>query len=196
MRRRGEEMSIERAEADLARAKAEVARLTNQLQTAVAKVTKIENYLEIARTYDAPDGDDSAKSRNAGSPIVHATIEILRERGTRQHARALVEELERRGHQIGGTNKITNLSGSLSRSPLLSASRVDGWGLKEWESPGDQANVLGAVGNAIRSIVGVPPPPPPPPVVKTPVPPPPPAAPQAVGPSWEPAGDLDDEVPF
>ena len=125
-------MLIERAEADLIRAKVEVARLSAQLSAAESRVVKIEHYIEMARAYDSREPED-ARPRNGGSPLVQASVEIIRERGTRQLTRVLVEELEQRGHRIGGNNKITNLSGALSRSPLLSASRTEGWGLKEWE---------------------------------------------------------------
>ena len=125
-------MSIKQAELDLARARGDAERLAVQLKAAESRILKLENYLELARLYEEraepPDGAVSA----SGPAIVQAAISILQERKTRQKTSALVEELERRGQRIGGTNKITNLSGSLSRSPLLTASRTEGWGLKEW----------------------------------------------------------------
>lgn len=127
-------MSIERAEADLQKVGTEMQRLRSQLEAAGMRALKLQNYIEMAKAYEAPvDSEESNRPRaSGGSPLVPICIEVIRERGKRQPTRYLVEELERRGHHIGGSNKITNLSGALSRAPELSASRLEGWGLKEW----------------------------------------------------------------
>ena len=127
-------MSLERAKADLARARSEVVKLTANLQAATARVTKLEHYLEIARAYDMYDsGASSDRPSPGGLTLVQAAMEIIRESAARQPTRDLIEELERRGYHIGGANKVTNLSSALSRSPALSSSRTKGWGLMEWE---------------------------------------------------------------
>ena len=126
-------MSIERAEADLERARSDATRLQAQLATLNRKIDKLENYIEMARVYLADDNDEPGKNRrDNGPPQVQAVIEILREAKQRLLTRSLVEELERRGHYVGGSNKITNLSSALSRSPALESNRSEGWALKEW----------------------------------------------------------------
>lgn len=127
-------MSVERAQADLKRVNQEASRLKIQLLMATERITKLEHYIELAKVYDAnADGVTDNKPQN-GSSLVAASIEIIAEAGVRQPTRHLVEELERRGHVIGGQNKVTNLSGTLSRAPELTASRTEGWGLAAWDS--------------------------------------------------------------
>jgi hypothetical protein len=125
-------MAIDRALADLEEAKREAIRLSALLDSVHQRIRKLEIYIEMAESYESPSASAAPVRLNA-SPIVPACISILRAHGTRMPARQLVEELERRGVLIGGTNKITNLSGTLSRAPEFSASRLDGWGLAEWE---------------------------------------------------------------
>lgn len=131
-------MSIERAETDLARVRSEIQRLQMQLEIASARSLKLEHYIEMARLYDVADAseqpDDPRNKPGSGSPLVPVCVEYIRQTGQRQPTRKLVEVLEAQGFKIGGTNKVTNLSGSLSRAPELTPNRVEGWGLKEWEA--------------------------------------------------------------
>ena len=125
-------MSIERAEADLALARVDVSRLGVSLESAKARMVRLEHYIEVARAYErGADGPSDDRGRGDGT-LAEAATAIIRERGNRQPTRVLVDELEARGHQIGGANKITNLSSTLSRAPHLSANKLKGWGLKEW----------------------------------------------------------------
>jgi hypothetical protein len=131
-----EKMSIERAEADLAKVRSDIDRLSAQLKAAESRSVKLAHYIEMARAYEAAsEAADAPRARSNGSPLVSGTIEILRERKCRVPTTALVEELERRGYLIGGSNKVGNLSGALSRSSALTPSRTKGWGLLEWDSP-------------------------------------------------------------
>lgn len=127
-------MSLDRATSDLAKLKLEVARLQAQLNAANEKVLKLEHYIEVTRAYESQQDDVDRVKGGVGTLLVSTVIEILREKGTRQPTRLLVEELERRGLHIGGQNKITNLSGMLSRSGDLVSSRTEGWGLSVWEN--------------------------------------------------------------
>jgi len=90
------------------------------------------NYIEITRAYEADNAEDAPIGKSAGAALAQACVETIRERWARQKTVALVEELTRRGHHIGGGNKVTNLSGALSRSDDLTSSRAKGWGLADW----------------------------------------------------------------
>jgi hypothetical protein len=122
---------LERAKADLGEAEGEAARLSTLLDSAHERIRRLRIYIEMAEGYESPSASAAPVRANA-SPIVPVCISILRKHGARMPARQLVEELERRGVEIGGSNKITNLSGTLSRAPEFSANRTDGWGLTEW----------------------------------------------------------------
>lgn len=127
-------VSIDRARIDFQKAQQEVVRLKVILHHAEAHVVKLGHYIELAALYELTDDADPDSKPQSGSSLVMGSIQIITERGVRQPTRLLVEELERRGYSIGGQNKVTNLSGTLSRSPELTASRTEGWGLKVWES--------------------------------------------------------------
>lgn len=109
-------MPINCVKADIALARKEVAQISASLRAAEKRLADIE------------------RSYTSGASLVRATIEIIREQGSRQKIGDLVNALEQRGYRIGGQNKATNLSSSLCRSPKLSPNRTEGWGLREWES--------------------------------------------------------------
>jgi hypothetical protein len=130
-----EQVSVERAEKDLSRAKSDVARLEAQLTDARSRATKLEHYIEMARLYDAASSDGGAKP-NRVTPKPNATtvaIEILRREGKPLHTHVLLDELAKQGIHISGINPPGNLASTLSRSDLLESSRVEGWRLVEWK---------------------------------------------------------------
>lgn len=134
-------MSLERAEADLAQARAEVRRYEQQLESARQRALKLEHYVELARHYAALAGgiDDEprqgSKQRGGASvDAVRVVIGLLREAKRPIKTRDLLATLRDRGIVLGGPadRQVTNLSGYLSRNEELVNDRATGWSLKEW----------------------------------------------------------------
>jgi hypothetical protein len=132
-------MSVERAEADLAAARALVRRLETQLEDARKRVVKLEHYVEMAREYDGkptreePNRAPSRRSGGVSGAAVRAVLDILREAGRPMMTRDLVEELTKRGVPIPGdpARVVVNLSGYLSREKAVRSDRAHGWSLAE-----------------------------------------------------------------
>ena len=131
-------MSIERAKADLAQARIEAQRLAEQARSVAERVAKLEVYLEMARVYEADCrviAATAAPGARGRPTMAQAATQIIRESGKRQTTRELIDALEQHGYVIGGENKVTNLSSTLSRCEALVANKVEGWGLVEWVTP-------------------------------------------------------------
>lgn len=125
-------MALNRAEADLKKAKSELAKLELQVEITRARVLKLEHYIEMARIYEASEADQPiAETPKRRGGVVGAVIDILREsRSEGMQTREILEELKKRGIDIGGNNPITNLSSTLSRADDLVNVPGVGWTLK------------------------------------------------------------------
>ncbi|WP_132092870.1 HTH domain-containing protein [Caulobacter sp. BK020] len=152
-------MPTSKAEADLARAQAEIRRLEGQLQDARARAVKIAHYIEMAKLYESGASPLPETKRGSGGRAVAAAqmaVEVLREERRPLHTRELLEALGKRGLVFDSQNPITNLSSALSRSDELIADRSTGWKLREWAKPksfaefdaDDLDDLLGTVSNA------------------------------------------------
>lgn len=130
-------MPMSKAEADLARANADVRRLEAQLEEARERAVKIAHYIEMARVYEAGESPIPQSKRGSGGRAAAAAqmaVEILREKKRPLHTRDLLDEMNQRGLVFDSLNPVTNLSSALSRSGELIADRSTGWRLVEWKT--------------------------------------------------------------
>ena len=131
-------MSVEKAKSQLVGIEAELGRLKARLTELEARAERLRVYIEVAHELELPGiehfGANRLGSETKGEKMAAECVAIISAHGRPMKTRELVDELERRGFAIGGENKITNLSSSLSKAKsLLRIDRATGWMLVQWD---------------------------------------------------------------
>ena len=126
-------MPLARAERDLQKVHADVARLEAQLSELKQKAVKISHFIEMLGVYGSADINEEVhanRSNPSASKTVNAVVEILTENGRPMKTKELLEALALRGILIGGQIPANNLSGTLSKADIFQSDRANGWSLK------------------------------------------------------------------
>lgn len=129
-------MSRLRAERDLQKIHADVARLETQLLELKQKATKIAHFIEMLGVYgESSDNSDFGVLPNRGqssnaSLTVQTVVDVLRDANRPMKTRELLDILAGRGIRVGGQIPANTLSGTLSKSDFFHADRSNGWSLK------------------------------------------------------------------
>jgi hypothetical protein len=136
-----EAMSIARAEAELTILKGEFERTRLRYVELQQRITKVQNYIDVAREFESATIDSSRENLpekrtripqgGIGAKAIRLAVEMIRERSQPIPTRELVDMMRARGLDVGGGNPVTTLSSYLSRAPELSANRSRGWSLTE-----------------------------------------------------------------
>lgn len=139
-------MSIARATAEIAELREKAAQLREQFDRAMARITKLEAYVEVVREYGPVSTDRGISQSRRGGPtkadrFADAVEEILREIGGALPTAEISNRLAERGMPVGGSNPVTNLSSILYRSKRFQNDRRLGWSLKAPEATGHGADV-------------------------------------------------------
>jgi hypothetical protein len=139
---REEWMSIARAEAELTILKGEFERARVRYVELQQRITKIQNYIDVAREFESTGVDSPRENPSErrsripqggiGAQAIRLAVEMVQERGKPIPTKELVDLMKARGLDVGGNNPITTLSSYLSRAPELSADRSRGWSLTGW----------------------------------------------------------------
>src|SRR5712692_7614537 len=121
------------------KARKQKAELERQLEAAKAKLQEIQAFLKV---YDD-------LSKNPSRPRVHLidsektktekileVVESALQDGTPRPTRVLLDILGQRGLEVGGKDKVINLSSILSKDKRFQADRSRGWSLRK-EKPED-----------------------------------------------------------
>jgi hypothetical protein len=148
-------MSVQRAERELAALKDEIRELEARIGKAKDRAIKLEHYVEMAVEFGGrgdevptpqrrPNDGTRQRAPQGGMSgrAVQECMAILRERGGPVHTGELSRLITERGIRLGGQNPANALSGYLSRSPELVASRSMGWSLKEWVTNPPNAGLI------------------------------------------------------